>query len=111
MAAFTTSKEIFDTMCSQFQPAKAQGENALIQFDLSGDKGGKYWVKVADGTCQVGDGGAPAQVDITLRAVGEDYVKMINGELNPMSAFMMGKIKVEGNMGIAMKLMSWFAMG
>lgn len=110
MPKFTTSKEIFDQMSKAFQPAKAQGDKAVIQFDLSGESGGKYWAKIADGACESGTGDAPQPADMTLMASGEDWVKLINGELNAMNAFMMGKIKVKGNMGMAMKLQTWFAL-
>ncbi len=110
MAAFTSVQEIFDNMCKGFRSDKAQGEKATIQFDFSGDGGGKYWVKVADGGCQTGSGAAPENVDMTLLSSAEDWVKISNGEMNPMTAFMQGKVKVQGNMGLAMKLQTWFAM-
>ncbi len=110
MARFASVQEIFTNMCSGFQPAKAQGDKALIQFDLSGDNGGKYWVKVAEGQCETGNGAAPGTADMTLVASAEDWIKVTNGELNAMTAFMQGKIKVQGNMGLALKLQTWFPM-
>jgi putative sterol carrier protein len=111
MPSFTNVKDIFDNMCSQFRPDKAQGETAMIQFDLAGDNGGKYWAQVSNGTCAVGAGDSPSAADMTLMASAEDYLAIINGTLNAMNAFMMGKVKVKGNMGMAMKLQTWFAMG
>jgi putative sterol carrier protein len=110
MPSFTNVQEIFANMCSAFQADKAQNENATIQFDLSGDNGGKYWVKVANGVCETGSGAAPGTTDMTLLASGEDWIMVTNGQLNAMTAFMQGKIKVQGNMGMAMKLQNWFKM-
>ncbi|BAI71913.1 hypothetical protein AZL_012750 [Azospirillum sp. B510] len=42
--------------------------------------------------------------DCTIRISPENLQKLINGKLNPMLAFTMGKLKVEGSMGVAMKL-------
>jgi putative sterol carrier protein len=42
--------------------------------------------------------------DCTIRISPENLAKLINGKLNPMLAFTMGKLKVEGSMGVAMKL-------
>jgi putative sterol carrier protein len=109
MPSINHAQEIFDNMCNMFLPDKAQGDNAMIQFDLSGAKGGRYWLRVTSGTCEIGNGDAPTSADMTLSATGDDYINMITGELNPMQAFMMGKVKVKGNMGLAMKLQSWFA--
>ncbi|MCC7447223.1 MAG: SCP2 sterol-binding domain-containing protein [Anaerolineae bacterium] len=110
MPAFTSVQQIFENMCQGFRADKAVGDKAVIQFDFSGDGGGKYWVKVAEGTCAAGSGAAPENVDMTLLSTADDWVKISNGELNPMTAFMQGKVKVQGNMGLAMKLQTWFAM-
>jgi putative sterol carrier protein len=39
----------------------------------------------------------------------DDFHDMLEGTLNPMTAFMTGKFKIEGDMGVAMKLQSLFA--
>ena len=44
--------------------------------------------------------------DCTINVSLEDFQGILAGDLDPMTAFMMGKLKVEGNMGIAMKLQS-----
>ncbi len=44
--------------------------------------------------------------DCTVRIAREDFESILKGDLNPMSAFMSGKIKVQGDMGVAMKLQS-----
>jgi putative sterol carrier protein len=110
MPTFESNATIFENFCTIFQADKAQNDSATIQFDLSGDNGGKYWVKVHKGTCETGSGSAPSAADMTLVTSGEDWLAVANGQLNPMTAFMQGKIKVQGNMGLAMKLQSWFKM-
>ncbi|PWC39685.1 SCP2 sterol-binding domain-containing protein [Azospirillum sp. TSO35-2] len=45
-----------------------------------------------------------ADSDCTIRISPENLAKLIDGRLNPMLAFTMGKLKVEGSMGVAMKL-------
>ena len=51
------------------------------------------------------DGEAACTVDITL----EDFNAMLSGDLNPMTAFMGGKMKVSGDMGVAMKLQGFLS--
>ena len=53
-----------------------------------------------------GDGARAADedADCTLKANAETFQGMLEGEVNPTSAFMTGKLSVDGDMGAAMKL-------
>lgn len=105
MATSQELNQMFTSMAENFDPSKAEGVNATIQFDLSGDNGGLYWLKIADGSAEAGQGQAE-NPSMTLKASAEDWVAVTKGELNPMQAFMSGKIKVQGDMSLALKLQS-----
>lgn len=109
MAKVTTIQEIFDNLDEGFQPDKAEGVDAIFQFDLTGDNGGKYWVKVADKKAEVNEG-EHNEPTMTITAAANDYIALVNGDLAAMSAFMQGKIKVKGDMGLAMKLQAMFGL-
>jgi putative sterol carrier protein len=47
--------------------------------------------------------------DVSLHATLEDLAQIASGELNAMSAVMFGKLKIKGDMGVAMKLQSLFS--
>ena len=49
--------------------------------------------------------------NITLTMKESDYLDMINGKLNGQMAFMTGKLKIAGDMGLALKLQSLFKTG
>jgi putative sterol carrier protein len=101
--------EIFTGMAQRFQPEKASGIDATIQFDLTGDNGGLYWIKIADGKCVTGEGQADAP-KMTIKAAADDWHKIAHGELNAMQAFMGGKMKIQGDMSLAMKMQGLFGM-
>ena len=98
---------IFPEMVAQFKPEKAEGVNAAIQFDLAGDNGGLYWLRIADQTATTGEGKVE-DPKMTIKGDADDYVAMAQGELNPMQAFMSGRIKIQGDMGLAMKFINMF---
>ncbi|MGR3761248.1 SCP2 sterol-binding domain-containing protein [Roseobacteraceae bacterium NS-SX3] len=60
-----------------------------------------------DGVIVLAGGNASTEdrdTDCTLRLSTENLKKLLTGKLNPMTAVMMGKIRISGDMGVAMKL-------
>lgn len=103
----SSCKEAFDAMPSRFKKDAAKGLTAIYQFDLSGDGGGQWQVIIKDQACEVKDGKA-ASPNITISMAAKDYLDMINGKLNGQMAFMTGKLKIAGDMGLALRLQSLF---
>jgi putative sterol carrier protein len=103
-------KTAIEALPKAFRPEKAGNAQAQFQLDLSGDSGGKWILDVADGICVVHDGTADAP-DVTVSMDAEDFVAMFNNQLDPVQAFMKGKIKVTGNLGLVMRLLNWFERG
>ena len=102
-----TPDQVFEQMPNYFQADKAGNTNATINFDLGGPNGGKYWIKIADATATSGKGEGE-NPNLTLMADANDFVKIIFGQLDPTAAFMQGKLKIKGDMGLALKFQSMF---
>lgn len=102
-----TVADIKQGMLDAFQADKAGGVNTVIQFDLSGDGGGQFYLDINDGSIEAHDG-TNENAKTTLVADVEDYHKIATGELAGMSAVMSGKLKIKGDMGMAMKMQSIF---
>lgn len=86
--------------------AKAAGYEATIQQVVPSPAGDqRYWMRIADGKVSVGRGDA-AEPDITIVQDLATAVALSKRELNPVAAFMTGRLKVTGNMGLLMKLQS-----
>lgn len=108
MASANDIRNLFPVMLERFNPDKANGIAATIVFDLSGENGGKYWMRINQGEIEGGEGGAE-DAAMTLRASADDWYAVATGELNPMTAFMTGRVKIDGDMSLAMKLQTMFA--
>jgi putative sterol carrier protein len=102
-----TPQMVFDQMPSALDPARAGTTSATIQFDLSGENGGKWWVKIHDGKAESSQGEAE-NPNLTITMDSKDYVKMTLGQLDGTQAFMTGKLKIKGDMGLAIKMQSLF---
>ena len=102
-----TPGQVIEAMPSLFQPDKAGNTNATIQFDLSGDQAGKWYLTVADGHASASEGQVE-KPNLTFLADGRDVVKIFTGKMDPTAAFMSGKLKIKGDMGLAMRMQSMF---
>jgi putative sterol carrier protein len=109
MSDFTVKELVFNHE-KAFLPEKAVGVNAVIQYKLTGDQAGDYIINIADGICQVAEGEAENPT-MTLTADGEYFSDVLLGKEDGMKGFMMGKIKLAGDLNLAMKLTSFFKMG
>ncbi len=98
--------ELFSNMPGRFQADKAAGAEMGILFNLSGDEGGQYFVNINDGKLDVSEGAPVATPNATVNMSAEDFKAMSSGSLNPMMAFMTGKIKVDGDLDSVMKFQS-----
>eukprot|EP00112_Aurelia_sp_Birch-Aquarium-sp1_P006539 Seg172.13 transcript_id=Seg172.13/GoldUCD/mRNA.D3Y31 product="Hydroxysteroid dehydrogenase-like protein 2" protein_id=Seg172.13/GoldUCD/D3Y31 len=78
--------------------------NGVFQFTLSGAEAGDWYLDLKNGAGSTGSGTAPEGSNVTMELTSEDFSKMFKGELNPAQAFMGGKLKIKGDMMMAMKL-------
>jgi putative sterol carrier protein len=104
-----TISEFMSRMAAAFVPAKAVGVDAIIQLKLTGVQAAEWYVTIKDGKCTVTRGIAPA-AKLTVTADSGDFVKIFTGQLDGMQAFMQGKLKLAGDMNLAMKLLGLFKM-
>ena len=101
-----TVQEIFAELPNRVDTSKLAGIDMSILFDLSGDGGGQWTLVVADSTINV-DNSAGDDPTATLKMAASDWQAMATGKLNPMTAFMTGKVKVEGDLSAVMKMQSF----
>lgn len=92
-----------------FIPEKAEGLSAIIQYILTGEEGGDWIIYINEGRCAVDEGVADSAT-VTLTSDANDFRDVLLGNANGMKYFMEGKIKLAGDLNLAMKLTSMFKM-
>lgn len=104
-----TINELFEMLPDAFIPEKAGDLDAVIQFSLSGGEANEWYITIKDGAVKV-DQGEHESPTMKLLADSEDYKDIVTGKANPMAAFMGGKVKLEGNLNLAMKFAEMFKL-
>jgi putative sterol carrier protein len=94
-------------MPGAFDPAAAGDLKAEIQFDISGEKGGKWVISIAGGRCEVQRGEAVSPT-VTIESPGEVWVKIARGEIDRPKALMDGLYRVKGDMKVLSRMPQLF---
>jgi len=88
-----TVKEFLNDLPNRVEPEALVGKVSLFHFQISGDDGGEYTVKIADQKIEVTEG-LSGDAKCTIKAKSKNFLKVINGETKAMMAVMMGKVKI-----------------
>jgi hypothetical protein len=99
-------KDVFDRHMPEklrSKPDVVSRINAVYQFNISGPSGGQWAVDCTQPGGVITPGPAPSP-RCTVNCTDGDFLAIVNGKLNAQMAFMSGKLRIQGDMGLAMKL-------
>lgn len=103
---YQNAKQVFEEKIAvkiKTDPAKAKSIGALVVFHITGAAPADWTLDCSIEPATLAEGGVDgARVEVTMSE--EDFVNLANGALNPQMAFLGGKLKVKGDMGLAIKL-------
>ena len=95
------AKEFFDALPARAEPERIAGIDNSYLFDIAGE--GRWLVEVCGGTVKVTEG-SEGPADVTFKTSPEMFERLASGQQNPLTAYLTGKIKVEGDISAAMAL-------
>lgn len=87
----------------KLDPANLEGSEGVYEFNITGDDSGTYQMIIDENGGKAIEG-TEKDADCTLTISDNDYRHMIAGTLNPTEAFMNGKLTIDGDIGLALKL-------
>ncbi|MBV0914095.1 SCP2 sterol-binding domain-containing protein [Anianabacter salinae] len=88
--------DVIDTAVKELNAKMDGGFDGTAKFVIEGEGA----IMVDENGARAGDDDA----DVTLTADADTFKSMLDGDINPTAAFMQGKLAVDGDMGLAMKL-------
>ena len=98
-----TAKELISRMPLGFDPVTGRDLEVEIQFDLSGEGGGKMVLSISEGRCTFREGEALSPT-LTIRSPADIWMKIARGEIDRPKALMDGLYQVEGDMNLLIKM-------
>ncbi|XP_054440492.1 hydroxysteroid dehydrogenase-like protein 2 [Pteronotus mesoamericanus] len=97
-------EETFRIVKNSLSDDIVKATQAVYKFELSGEDGGTWFLDLKNKGGNAGYGDPSDQADVVMSMSADDFVKMFSGKLKPTMAFMSGKLKIKGNMTLAIKL-------
>lgn len=97
-------EDTFKAIGKSINEEAVKSVQGIYQFILSGADQGTWYLDLKNDKGAVGKGEPSVKADVVMSMDSEDFVKMFTGKLKPTMAFMGGKLKIKGNMALAMKL-------
>jgi putative sterol carrier protein len=104
---------IFWQMPKQFDSKRAGELSATVCWQITGREEGQpdtYWLRVADGRCQVLRSGTALEPDVTVTVDGVEFLQVVTGNSDPMQAYLNGRIAITGDVMLAARVISLFKL-
>jgi putative sterol carrier protein/putative NADPH-quinone reductase len=103
-----TMRDLVAGMAMVFNPTEAGALEAVIQFRVSGEDPGDYYLDIAPGSC-VAYEGKHSDPTLTINTPSDVWMAISHGEMSGATALMTGKYSVKGNMGLLMRFNKLFS--
>ncbi|KAI7792989.1 hydroxysteroid dehydrogenase-like protein 2 [Triplophysa rosa] len=102
--------DTFNILKGILNPDLVKTTQGVYKFELSGEHAGVWYIDLKNDAGCAGSGEPPVKADVVMTMDSADFTKMFAGKLKPTMAFMSGKLKIKGDMGLAIKMEKMMAM-
>ncbi|XP_030624230.1 hydroxysteroid dehydrogenase-like protein 2 isoform X1 [Chanos chanos] len=102
--------ETFNVIKGILSPDIVKSTQGVYKFDLSGEHSGVWYIDLKNDAGSAGMGEPPVKADVVMSMDSGDFIKMFAGKLKPTMAFMSGKLKIKGDMTLAIKMEKMMSM-
>ncbi|KAJ8260954.1 hypothetical protein COCON_G00166770 [Conger conger] len=103
-AAIGPIAETFNIIRGILSPEVVKTTQGVYKFDLSGEHPGIWYIDLKNEAGSAGSGEPLSQADVVMSMDSSDFTKMFSGKLKPTMAFMSGKLKIKGDITLAIKM-------
>lgn len=104
----TNLRETIAGMALVFNPQAAGDLQAVVQFDVSGEEPGQYYLRIAEGKCAAFEGKHPSPT-LTIHTPSEVWLAISRGKLGGAQAMMSGQYTIEGDLGLLIRFNQLFS--
>lgn len=102
--------DFFEQLPERLGKADLQGEEGVVLFSFEGDGGGYWSICLRDGNVETSEGVA-GRPRVTITMAAEDFRAILAGKLGGQTAFLTGRLRVQGDMGFALRAQNLLKLG
>ncbi|XP_076140000.1 hydroxysteroid dehydrogenase-like protein 2 [Alosa pseudoharengus] len=96
--------DTFKVIKGVLSPDVVKSTQGVYKFDLSGEHPGVWYIDLKSDAGSAGSGEPPVKADVVMSMDSADFIKMFSGKMKPTMAFMSGKLRIKGDMTLAIKM-------
>ncbi|TXS47820.1 SCP2 sterol-binding domain-containing protein [Streptomyces sp. t39] len=101
-------RAVFGRMNQQFRPEAAGDQDVLIRWKITGESDEVFETAIAEGACTVTEGRSEREPRTTLVMGDAEFLRLVSGNANPVTMFMMRRLRVIGDVVTASGLTRYF---
>ncbi len=110
MRRFQSFDDVFRALKEHFRPETAQGVQAVVGVHIEGEGGGSWYLDFDEDQLEVLREAPDKPVDVDIHVSAEDYWALLYGEMDPLAAYMRGRLRIRGDLRLLYQLQHLFRL-